>query len=76
MKTGTRVSTEFGLGKIVYNKMNSDIIKRWCVKLDNCPDSLLYLQKKQGGLYFWKNEIKINPKEYKQVDLFGGDSCS
>ena len=70
MKTGTRVLTEFGLGKIIYNKTNSDIIKRWCVKLDNCPQNLLYLQQKQGGLYFWKSEIKINPKEYKQPELF------
>ncbi len=54
MKTGDKVNTPLGIGEII----GIESQWRYCVKLESCPDNLIAVQNKLGGLYFWKSELE------------------
>ncbi len=60
MQTNDRVETEHGLGTILTQESNNGVLSgRYCVRLDNCPDDLLDIQSKNGGVYLLDSEMEL-----------------
>ena len=58
MKTGDKVNTPLGIGEIIMQEsIKGALTERYCVKLESCPDELIYMQSENGGVYFWKDEL-------------------
>lgn len=63
MRLNDRVITPVGHGKILSREADTGILRdRYCVELDNpdCLDGMaLMTHNKYGGVYFHKNELKL-----------------
>lgn len=61
LKQGNRVNTIYGEGIVmgVPPEIISTRIKRYCVHLDSIPAQFIDMDKKNGGIMFFENELEI-----------------
>ena len=61
LKKGMRVNTIYGAGEVVRDtpEIISTRLKRYCVHLDNIPDSFIAMDERNGGLMFFEDELEV-----------------